>query len=208
MTDSGLHVYVVDDDDAVRDSLRQLLESKGHSVRTFESATAFLNGFSPESAGCILADIHMPGMSGLELQAALLEKASEVPIIIITGNADVPSAITALKSGALDFIEKPIRSDSLLAAVSRAISERQAALLAVSLRNKARQKIGELTPREQEVLRHLIAGHSNKIIAFHLGISPRTVENHRAHLMLKTDVASVAELVQLAMAAGLTAAAT
>jgi two-component system response regulator FixJ len=202
MMSAGPLVYVIDDDEAMRDSLEQLLASKGFAVTTFATAPDFLAAFDPAHAGCVVADIHMPGMSGLELQARLRDRDKDLPIIIMTGNADVPSAVRALKSGAIDFIEKPVDTDSLVSAIRNGLARRAAAAAA----SAARSRIAELTPRERDVLQYLIAGHPNKLIAYELGISPRTVENHRAHLMLKMQVGSVAELVQMALAAGLVAA--
>lgn len=196
---------MIDDDEAVRDSLHVLLEARGLDVRSYASADDFLRDMDLREAGCVIADIHMPGMNGLELQSKLQEKSPGLPMIIMTGNADVPSAVRALKSGALDFIEKPINTDHLLAAVQGALVNRQRTLEAETDVISAQSRIADLTPRERDVLRHLVAGSPNKIIAHELGISPRTVENHRAHLMLKMQVSSVAELVRLAISAGLSA---
>jgi two-component system response regulator FixJ len=206
MDDRALIVYVIDDDEAVRDSLQQLLRSRGILNQAFGSAADFLAAMVESQAGCVLADIHMPGMSGLELQSRLLEMGQDIPVIVMTGNADVPSAVRALKSGAVDFIEKPISTESLISAIESGLRRRRASLSAQGTNKMAQSRIAELTPRERDVLRHLVAGHPNKIIAYELGISPRTVENHRAHLMLKMQVNSVAELVKLAIAAGLTGA--
>jgi two-component system response regulator FixJ len=206
MSEQVLIVYVIDDDEAVRDSVFSLLSSRGFRTEAFASATDFLASFDIRRAGCVITDIRMPGMSGLELQTKLLESGHDVPVIVMTGNADVPGAVRALKSGALDYVEKPIDSENLIAAVRSGLARRARAMSEHDSSDAARNKLSELTPRERDVLRHLVAGHPNKIIAFELGISPRTVENHRAHLMLKMQVSSVAELVRLAIAAGLDAA--
>jgi two-component system, LuxR family, response regulator FixJ len=195
-------VHIIDDNADVRDSLCSLLEVKGYTVQGHSSAEEFLKQFSASDALCIIVDLRMPGMSGLELQSNLLDQAIDVPFIMITGYGDVPTAVQALKSGATDFIEKPIDTALLLTAIKKAAEkhrvsrDKQANLSSASLR------LASLTPRERDVLAHIVQGNQNKIIAFELGISPRTVENHRARLMDKLQVGSLAELVKLALAGG------
>lgn len=191
-------VHVIDDDEGVREGLCALLDAKGYLARPHASCEEFLNGFSVDTALCVVADLRMPGMGGLDLQAHLLKNSIDLPFIVITGHGDVPSAVRALKSGAADFIEKPIDGKSFIAAVERAVAARQAA-------NVAHERVAALTPRELDVLGHLVDGNPNKIIAHQLNISPRTVENHRARLMVKMQADSVAELVRLALAAGISA---
>lgn len=195
-------VHIIDDNADVRDSLCSLLEVKGYTVQGHSSAEEFLRQFSASDALCIIVDLRMPGMSGLELQSTLLDQAIDVPFIMITGYGDVPTAVQALKSGATDFIEKPVDAGLLLTAVQKAAEkrrmtkERQENALAASLR------LSSLTPRERDVLIHIVRGNQNKIIAYELGISPRTVENHRARLMDKLQASNLAELVKLALACG------
>jgi two-component system, LuxR family, response regulator FixJ len=196
-------VHIIDDNADVRNSLCSLLEIKGYSALGHVSAEEFLNRFSTSDALCIIVDLRMPGMSGLELQSNLVNRAIDVPFIIITGYGDVTTAVRALKSGAADFIEKPIDTELLLAAIKRATEvrrtskEKQESMLSVNL------KLAALTPREKDVLNHIVWGHQNKIIAHELGISSRTVENHRARLMDKMQASNIAELVKLALAAGI-----
>jgi len=191
-------VHVIDDDEGVREGLCALLDAKGYMARPHASCEEFLTGFSADTVLCIVADLRMPGMGGLDLQAHLLKNSIDLPFIVITGHGDVPSAVRALKSGAADFIEKPIDGKSFIAAVERAIVARQAASV-------AHERVAALTPRERDVLCHLVEGNPNKIIAHQLSISPRTVENHRARLMVKMQADSVAELVRMALAAGISA---
>lgn len=196
-------VHVIDDDEGVRLGLCALLGAKGYAARPHASCEEFLANFSESEALCIVADLRLPTMGGLDLQSHLLEKAINLPFIVVTGHGDVSSAVRALKSGAADFIEKPIDGKLFLAAIEKAARARRhdagkAAGLVV-----ARERISALTPRERDILQHLVAGNPNKIIAHELGISPRTVENHRAHLMEKMQVDSVAKLVRLALAAGI-----
>lgn len=198
-------VHVIDDDQGVRDSLAALLELKGYSVSAHESCEVFLSECDCGQALCIIADLRLPGMGGLELQAELLRRAVDVPFIVITGHGDVPSAVTALKTGAADFLEKPIDGGALLATLESAVARRRAHLAASHAAEAARERIDALTGRERDVLRHLVLGNPNKIIAYELGISPRTVENHRARLMVKMQAESLAELVRLALAAGVEA---
>jgi two-component system response regulator FixJ len=195
-------IHIVDDDEGVRSSLSALLEVKGYSTQTHASSQEFLANLVAAEALCVLADLRMPGMGGLELQDRLLTQGIELPFIVVTGYGDVPSAVRALKSGAADFIEKPLDTKIVLAAVENAAASRRASLSASKAATVAWQRIEALTPRERDVLRHLVAGHPNKVIAHELKISPRTVENHRARLMVKMQVASVAELVKLALEAG------
>lgn len=196
-------VHIVDDDPAVRESLSMLLDARGYATRTHASSEVFLRDFSAENALCVLADLRMPGMGGLELQTELHKKNFDVPFIMITGHGDVPSAVQALKSGAIDFIEKPVRRDVLLAALDKVAASRRSALAAARAAAAAHARIAALTPRERDILRHVVKGEPNKIIAYELGISPRTVENHRARLMVKMGAGSVADLVHAAIAGGL-----
>ena len=194
-------VHVVDDDASVRDSLALLLESAGFSVRSYDSAAAFLQAASDRTAGCVLTDVQMPELNGLELQRRMGELGIRLPVIVMTGHGDVPIAVEALKAGALDFLEKPFEEAHLLEAVASAI--------AVSLREHDEAaavadiaaRIATLTPREREVLERLVAGQPNKTIAYDLGSSPRTVEVHRARVMEKMAARSLAELVRMTIAA-------
>lgn len=197
MQDSAI-IYVVDDDEAVRQSLAFLLGSAGLAVRLYDSAASFLAGLSGVSGGCLITDLRMPGMSGLELLHALKAKACRLPTIVITGHGDVPLAVEAMKAGAIDFIEKPFDQEVLLGAVKTALersggaSEEERAVAA---------KLASLSARERQVLEGLIDGHSNKAIARDLGISPRTVEVYRANLMTKMEARSLSELIRMALRA-------
>jgi two-component system response regulator FixJ len=195
-------VHIVDDDDALRNSLRALLELKGYSVRTHNSAREFLDRFAARESLCILADLRMPEMGALELQEYLQERGIGIPFIIITGFGDVPSAVRAMKSGATDFIEKPLVSETVIAAIERAKAARDTMWMKSQSKQDAERRVAALSPRERDVVRHLVAGNPNKIIAHALGISSRTVENHRARLMVKMQVTSLAELVRIAIEAG------
>ena len=198
-------VHVIDDDEGVREGLCALLEAKGYAAQSHASCEEFLDCFSADAALCIVADLRMPGMGGLDLQAHLLENAINLPFIVITGHGDVSSAVRALKSGAADFIEKPIDGKLFIAAIEKAAVARLADKTQLEAASLAQEKISALTPRERDVLRHLVEGNPNKIIAHQLSISPRTVENHRARLMVKMQADSVAELVRMALAAGISA---
>lgn len=196
-------VHVIDDDEGVREGLCALLDAKGYVAQPHASCEEFLNGFSAAAVLCIVADLRMPGMGGLDLQTHLLKNSIDLPFIVITGHGDVPSAVRALKSGAADFIEKPVDGKSFIAAVERAVVARRAIKTQLEVASLAQQRVAALTPRERDVLRHLVEGNPNKIIAHQLCISPRTVENHRARLMVKMQADSVAELVRMALAAGI-----
>ena len=196
-------VYVVDDDDAVREALSGLLEAGGYLCRSFSSAPEFLRAAPTLRPGCLIADIRMPGMDGLELQRLLVERALHFPLIIVTGHGDVSLAVRAMKAGALDFIQKPFNAKAILestkSAMSRVAEPQQANRLAV----EARSRFESLSQREREVLQGLLTGLPNKTIARELGLSPRTVEIHRARVMEKMRARSLSELVRLGLAAGL-----
>jgi len=195
-------VFVVDDDQAMRNSLKWLIESIGMQVRTYGSADDFLNNYYPGRAGCLLLDVRMPGMSGLELQAYLARQQSRLPVIIITGHGDIAMAVKAMKSGAVDFIEKPFHDDELLTSIRNALDfdEKQRALQ--SQRAQIAARLAELTPREHEVMEMVTSGRANKEIAAALGVSAKTVEAHRARVMDKMRASSLAELVRMALIAG------
>ncbi len=194
-------VHVVDDDEAVRDSLSLLLESAGLTVRTYDSATTFLTALPNLAAGCVLTDVRMPGLDGLELQRRLTQLGVRLPVIVMTGHGDVPIAVAALKAGASDFIEKPFDDVQLLAAISSALAASQRKLDEANAVAQITARIASLTPREREVLDRLVAGQPNKMIAYDLGSSPRTVEVHRARVMEKMGVRSLPELVRMAIVA-------
>jgi two-component system, LuxR family, response regulator FixJ len=195
-------VYITDDDEAVRDSLQVLLETSGYRVRTFASGGDFLKALQPDEDGVLIIDVRMPGISGLEVQDRLLSEHVPLPVIVITGHADVPLAVRAMKAGAVDFVEKPFSENEILAAVGRALEigrQRHEAGIAAA---EAEARLAPLSAREREVMRLLVAGKPNKVIAYELSISPRTVEIHRARVMEKTRVRSLSELVRLAIAGG------
>jgi two-component system response regulator FixJ len=197
------YVYIVDDDDAVRDSLSVLLEAIGYRVRTFGLARDFLDMAPTLPVGCLIADIRMPEMDGLELQRALNDQALHFPMIVITGHGDVPLAVRAMKAGALDFIEKPFAMPAILASVGAALARLDATEERDPVAQAALAKLELLSPREREVLEGLLSGLPNKTIAYDLAISPRTVEIHRARVMDKMSARSLSELIRLALAAGL-----
>ncbi len=199
-------VFVVDDEPAIRDSLAMLLRSVGLASRTFPSAPAFLEGFDAKAPGCVVADVRMPGMSGLELQEALRAQQARLPVIIITGHGDIAMAVRAMKAGAADFIEKPFNDQVLLDAVHRALAQSRAdAAPAGSNRPEIEARVATLTPREHEVMLLIVEGRPNKVVATRLGLSTRTVEVHRAKVMEKMGVRSLAELVRMAIACDLIA---
>ncbi|HYH40269.1 MAG TPA: response regulator transcription factor [Azospirillum sp.] len=195
-------VYVVDDDEAVRTSLAWLIGSVGLAVRAFGSADAFLAAWTEERPGCLVLDVRMPGMSGLELQEALARRGSSLPVIIVTGHADVPMAVRALKAGAIDFIEKPFNDQLLLDRIQDAVKRSQAAFAGQARRARVQSLLARLTPRERQVAELVAAGKPNKVIAFELDLSMKTVEVHRHNAMDKLEVASVADLTRLFMEAG------
>ena len=194
-------VYVVDDDEAVRDSLTLLLKAVGLTGQPFSSAAEFLNHYDPEQHGCLIADIRMPGMSGLDLQDELNRRGAQIPLIFITGHGDVPMAVDAMKSGALDFIEKPFRDQDLLDRVQQALAWDKERRIENLKTLAIRERLATLTPRETEVMECVVQGQANKVIAMDLGVSQRTVEIHRARVMEKMAVRSVAKLVRAVEAA-------
>lgn len=201
-------VYVVDDDEAVRDSLQWLLEGKDYRVRCFDSAESFLARFDPREVACLIADIRMDGMSGLELQDKLLERKSPLPIVFITGHGDVPMAVNSMKKGAMDFIEKPFKEDALVALVERMLDQARSAFSHSQEAASREALLSRLTTREAQVLERIVAGRLNKQIADDLGISIKTVEAHRANVMEKLNANTVADLLKIALAASSQAPAT
>ena len=199
MTEAGLTVYIVDDDAAIRDALSLLLSLHGYPTATFASAEDLLASLDARSAGCIVADLKMPGMSGLELQQALLAKGVLLPVVIITAHGDVPAAREAFRGGAVDFLEKPFDDAQLRLAIDTAFELEQQRIDAGVLRQADAEKLSRLTEREREVLDHAVRGLHAKEIAARLGISPRTVEVHRSRIMEKLEVRYIAELVRFAI---------
>jgi FixJ family two-component response regulator len=195
-------VFVVDDDQAMRHSLQWLIESVGLRVRTFGSAEEFLQTYYPGQAGCLLLDVRMPGMSGLDLQAYLARREISLPVIVITGHGDVPMAVKAMQSGARDFIEKPFKDDDLLASIRAALAADEKGRGERLVRAEIATRLAELTPREHEVMDMVTGGKSNKDIAAALGVSAKTVEAHRARVMDKMRADSLADLVRMALIAG------
>jgi two-component system response regulator FixJ len=190
-------VHVVDDDESLRRALRRLLLSAGYNAVTYATAAAFIEA-APRLSGCLLLDLRMPDMDGLEVQARLVALGVRVPVIVITGHGDVPTAVQAMKAGALDFIEKPIDEDRLLAAIAAALQE-GARRTRDDEAMQAVQRIAALSPRERQVLEGIVAGKPNKRIAYELHISPRTVEVHRTRLMIRLGTHSVAEAIRTAV---------
>jgi len=196
-------IYVVDNDDAFRDSLCWLLESAGHTVAAYADAESFLGALDPLQHGCLVLDIRMPGMSGLELQDELKRHGNPLPIIFVTGHGDVPMAVSTVKKGAAEFIEKPFDDRALLGLVENALTLDAGLRREQARRMSVATRIATLTQREREIMQYVVAGKMNKTIADELCISIKTVEAHRAKVMLKMGVDSVAQLVQLALEAGM-----
>lgn len=194
-------IHVIDDDAAIRDSLAFLLEVQGFEVCIYESAVDFLGAAATLSLDCVVTDIRMPDMTGLELVVKLKERGIGCPVVVITGHGDVPLAVEAMKAGVIDFIEKPFSDDVFLDAIRSALERKS--LDPGDAREEASQRLASLTARERDVLIGVVAGKSNKVIAYDLSISPRTVEIYRANLMSKTGARSIAELMRIAVAAGL-----
>jgi len=196
-------VFVVDDDQAMRNSLKWLIESVAMQVETFDSADAFIRSYYPGRSGCLLLDVRMPGMSGLELQEYLAQQRISIPVIIITGHGDVPMAIRAMKAGAVDFIEKPFNDELLLESIRHALQKDEQQRDQQKQRAEIAERLARLTPREHEVMAMVTGGKANKEIAASLGVSAKTVEAHRARVMEKMEAHSLAELVRMAMLANM-----
>ena len=205
MTDDAV-VHVIDDDDALRDSLSFLLAAADMPVVTYPSAKAFLEALPDIAPGCVLTDIRMPEMSGMELLKLLKKDGSGLEVIVMTGHGDVPLAVEAMRLGAADFIEKPFDDDALIASVRMAIARQRESDEDQATKGEIRRKIESLSTRERQVLDGLVAGNPNKRIAYDLGISPRTVEIYRANLMTKMQAGSLSELVRMVLLAGMPAA--
>jgi two-component system response regulator FixJ len=196
-------VHVVDDDKAMRDSMAFLLRAENFQVQTYTDATDFLNALPRINAGCIVTDVRMPGMSGIELLQRLRELKVYLPVIVVSGHGDVPLAVEAMKTGALDFIEKPFDDEVFLRAVRMALNARTVDSQREAQKATINSRLESLSNREREVLEGLVAGHSNKTIAYDLGISPRTVEIYRANVMEKMQAGSLSDLVRMALLGGL-----
>jgi two-component system response regulator FixJ len=196
-------VHVIDDDEAVRQSLAFLLGTAGIEVQTYDSAVTFLKAAGAIRDGCIVTDVRMPELSGIELLQRLRELGRDVPVIVITGHGDVPLAVEAMKIGAADFLEKPFDDEALLTSVRSALDQQNRNSRRQAERAEIDDRLAALSNREREVLDGLVAGHANKQIAFDLGISPRTVEIYRANLMTKMQAASLSDLVRMALVAGI-----
>ncbi len=196
-------VYIVDDDEAVRDSLQILLDAVGYETQAFSCGPDFLDACDSSFKGCVLLDVRMPQMSGLEVQERLRTICPDLPVIIITGHGDIAMAVGAMKAGASDFVEKPFHEEALLASIETALKQAEQTVRQNTLSADAQRSIERLTPRERDVLEQLVIGRPNKVIAYELDCSPRTVEIHRARIMEKTGAQSLSHLVRLSLAAGI-----
>jgi len=203
MSGAETRIYVVDDDEAVRDSLAFQLEAAGFTVATFPSALDFLKEAEALPPGCVISDVRMPEMDGIELQNRLTELELNFPVVIVTGHGDIALAVRAMKAGAVDFIEKPFTAEAILESIRIAQSRFVEQQASEAASETARQRIALLTPRERDVFEELVRGKQNKVIAYDLDISPRTVEVHRARVLEKMQARSLSELVRAALAAGL-----
>ncbi len=195
-------VFLIDDDPSVRDSITLLLSLKGLRTQAFANAESFIDTYRPERSGCVLTDLRMPGMTGLDLQAVLRERHIDLPVVVLTAHGDVPTARAALKNGAFDFIEKPVDDVMLLEVLRNALRVEHARRAAATARSDNDRRIERLTEREREILALIAAGHPNRDVAAQLGISARTVEVHRARIMEKLECGSLAELIRMHRAAG------
>ena len=199
MKEAAPTIYIVDDDNGVRSSIRVLMKSIGLAAAPFASAQEFLAGYHSHQAGCLILDIRMPGMSGLELQEELNRRGAVIPVIFITGHGDIPMAVEAMRHGAFDFLQKPFRDQELIDRVQKALVRDGETRQSLREVGRTRARIASLTPREREVLDLLVKGQANKVMAQELGLSQRTVEIHRAHVMEKMAANSVAQIVRMVM---------
>jgi len=199
LSDSQEKVFLVDDDSAVRDSLCLLLKSVKIASQPFASGDEFLDAYDSEWKGCVLLDIRMPRISGMEVQKRLLEKNCTLPVIFITGHGDIPMAVEAMHLGAHDFVQKPFHDEELLDRIQQALMSQRQQQDELSLKRSIKENYDQLTPREREVMSDVVRGHANKVIAIDLGLSQRTVEIHRARVMEKMHARSLAELVRLSL---------
>jgi len=193
-------IYIVDDNDDICETLELLFESVDLGAKSFGSAGEFLDAYPMGQPGCLIADVRMPGMSGLELQEEMVKRSIDLPVIIITGYGDVEMAVNAMKAGAADFIEKPYKEQELLDRVHKAINQNAEKRQESNEKQKAREGLAQLTPRERQVLDFVVDGEPNKRIAYHLGLSEKTIEFHRANIMKKLEATSLAELIRKTMA--------
>ena len=198
MTEEAI-VWVVDDDEAVCDSLQLLLKTVGLKSQTYPDGKLFLEAFDDSSPGCVVVDLRMPGMSGLELQEALHQKQSLLPVIFITGHGTVDSAVHAMRAGAIDFLQKPFNDDELLDTIQRAVRQDRESRQSLGKRERIDERYETLTNREREVMALVVEGRANKVIAFDLDVSERTVEIHRSRVMKKMEAASLPHLVRMAL---------
>ncbi|MEO6959330.1 MAG: response regulator transcription factor [Burkholderiaceae bacterium] len=196
---SSSTIFIVDDDEAVRDSLRWLLEANGYRVKSFGGAEEFLNAYDPDQIGVLIVDVRMPGMSGLELQEELIARKAPLPIVFITGHGDVPMAVSTMKKGAVDFLEKPFNETDLRTIVARMLEQACERVTQNQVLKSHQAVLNRLTTREQQVLERIVAGRLNKQIAGDLNISIKTVEAHRANIMEKLEVTTVADLMKIAL---------
>ena len=199
MSNSDATVFVVDDDQPVRDALKLLLRSVGHQVEVYASGQAFLDAYTDDQAGCLVLDVRMPGMSGLELQEELNERRAILPIIFVTGHGDVPMAVETLQAGAMDFLQKPFRDQELLDRIGKALEKDAENRRELQELEEIARRFSELTARERAVMELVVQGKANKVIAGDLDISQRTVEIHRARVMEKTQAGSLAHLIRMAL---------
>lgn len=201
MSDILQTIFIVDDDEDVRDSLVELFGSLGLQAKSYESATGFLDAYNSEESGCLLTDVRMPGMSGIELQQKLNENEVIIPVVIMTGHGDVQMAVQAMKDGAYEFLQKPFRDQELIDCISKALAQDKTNRIELKKKRAIQDRIDSLTARECEVINKVMEGKANKKIARELNISDRTVEIHRSHAMEKLSVKSVAELVKIMLSA-------